>query len=49
MRCYTRLNQPHLAVRQYQQCERQLRDELGVEPARPTRQLYDAIRRRELV
>ncbi len=49
MRCYTRLNQPHLAVCQYQQCERQLRDELGVEPAGPTRQLYDAIRRRELV
>jgi SARP family transcriptional regulator, regulator of embCAB operon len=49
MRCYARLNQPHLAVRQYHQCERQLRDELGLEPAEPTRQLYDRIRRRQLV
>jgi DNA-binding SARP family transcriptional activator len=49
MRCYTRLNQPHLAVRQYHQCERQLRDDLGLEPAEPTRQLYERIRRRELV
>ncbi len=49
MHCYTRLNQPHLAVRQYHQCERQLRDELGIEPAEATRQLYERIRRRELV
>ena len=49
MRCYTRLNQPHLAVRQYHQCERQLRDELGIEPTDPTRQLYERIRRRELI
>ena len=49
MRCYTRLNQPHLAVRQYHQCERQLRDDLGIEPTDPTRQLYERIRRRELI
>jgi DNA-binding SARP family transcriptional activator len=49
MRCYTRLNQPHLAVRQYHQCERQLRDELEIEPAEATRQIYERIRRRELV
>lgn len=49
MRCYTRLNQPHLAVRQYHQCERQLRDELEIEPAEATRQLFERIRRRELV
>lgn len=49
MRCYARLNQPHLAVRQYQQCERQLRDELGVAPDEATRQLYERIRRRELI
>jgi DNA-binding SARP family transcriptional activator len=49
MRCYARLNQPHLAVRQYQQCERHLRDELGIEPAEAARQLYDRIRRRQLV
>lgn len=49
MRCYTRLNQPHLALRQYHQCERQLRDELGIDPADATRQLYERIRRREFV
>lgn len=49
MRCYTRLNQPHLAVRQYHQCKRQLRDDLGIEPTDPTRQLYERIRRRELI
>ena len=49
MRCFTRLNQPHLAVRQYHQCERQLRDDLGIEPAEATRQLYEQIRRRELI
>jgi len=49
MRCYTRLNQPHLAVRQYNQCERQLRDDLGIEPADATQELYERIRRRELI
>ncbi len=49
MRCYTRLNQPHLAIRQYHQCERQLRDDLDLAPAEPTRQLYERIRRRELI
>lgn len=49
MRCYARLNQPHLAARQYHLCERQLQDELGVAPDTATRQLYDRIRRREFV
>jgi SARP family transcriptional regulator, regulator of embCAB operon len=49
MRCYARLNQPHLAVHQYHLCERQLRDELGITPTQATRQLYEQIRRRELV
>jgi DNA-binding SARP family transcriptional activator len=49
MRSYARLNQPHLAIRQYRQCERQLRDELGIEPAQSTQHLYERIRRRELV
>jgi DNA-binding SARP family transcriptional activator len=49
MRCYTRLNQPHLAVRQYNQCERQLRDDLGIEPADATQELYERIRRRKLI
>jgi len=48
MLCYARLNQPHLAARQYQQCRRQLRDELGIEPADATQQLYERIRRQEL-
>ena len=49
MRCYAQLDQPHLAIRQYQQCERQLRDELGIMPAEGTRQLCERIRRREPV
>jgi DNA-binding SARP family transcriptional activator len=49
MRCYARLNQPHLAARQYHLCERQLRGELGAAPAATTRQLYERIRRREHV
>lgn len=47
MLCYARLNQPHLAARQYHQCRRQLRDELGIEPAETTQHLYEGIRRRE--
>jgi DNA-binding SARP family transcriptional activator len=49
MRCYARLNKPHLAVHQYHQCERQLRDETGLKPAEATRNLYEQIRRRQLV
>jgi DNA-binding SARP family transcriptional activator len=49
MRCYVRLNKPHLAVHQYHRCERQLRDEVGLKPAEATRQLYEQIRRRQLV
>lgn len=49
MRCFARLNQPHLAVHQYQLCERQLRIELGMEPADATRRLYEQIRRRQPV
>jgi DNA-binding SARP family transcriptional activator len=49
MRCYARLNKPHLAVHQYHQCERQLRDEVGLKPAEATRTLYEQIRRRQLV
>jgi DNA-binding SARP family transcriptional activator len=48
MLCYARLNQPHLAARQYHQCRRQLRDELGIEPAEATQQLYERIRRQQL-
>jgi DNA-binding SARP family transcriptional activator len=49
MRCYARLNKPHLAVHQYHQCERQLRGELGLKPAEATQKLYEQIRRRQPV
>jgi DNA-binding SARP family transcriptional activator len=49
MRCYARLNKPHLAAHQYRQCERQLRDETGLKPAAATQNLYEQIRRRQLV
>jgi DNA-binding SARP family transcriptional activator len=49
MRCYARLNKPHLAVHQYHQCERQLRDETGLKPAGETQNLYEQIRRRQPV
>jgi DNA-binding SARP family transcriptional activator len=47
MRCYSRLNQPHLAIRQFQSCTRQLHNDLGVAPDAATRELNDKIRRRE--
>ena len=49
MRCYARLNKPHLAAHQYRQCERQLRDETGLKPAAATQNLYEQIRRRQPV
>ena len=49
MRCYARLNKPHLAVHQYHQCERQLRGEPGLKPAEATQKLYEQIRRRQPV
>jgi DNA-binding SARP family transcriptional activator len=49
MRCYARLNKPHLAAHQYSQCERQLRDEGGLKPAAATRNLYEQIRGRRPV
>jgi DNA-binding SARP family transcriptional activator len=48
MRCYSRLGQDHLALRQYQVCVKALRTELDVEPAPATRQLADHIRRHEI-
>ena len=47
MRCYVRLGQPHLAVRQFQACRRQLRHELGLAPDQVTEELADKIRRRQ--
>jgi DNA-binding SARP family transcriptional activator len=47
MRCYSRQDQHHLALRQYQACVEALRTELDVAPAPITTQLYERIRRRE--
>ncbi|HBY94624.1 MAG TPA: hypothetical protein DEP84_11800, partial [Chloroflexi bacterium] len=49
MRCCSRQNQHHLALRQYQACADALQEELNVEPATATKQLYERIRRREHV
>jgi DNA-binding SARP family transcriptional activator len=49
MRCYSRLGQHHLALRQYQICRDALREELDVEPALATTQLNERIRHREQI
>lgn len=49
MRCFTRQGQLHLALRQYQACVEALRSEMDVSPAPSTVQLYEQIRRREMV
>jgi DNA-binding SARP family transcriptional activator len=49
MRCYSRQEQQHLALRQYQACADALRSELDVAPAPATAQLFERIRRREAV
>ncbi len=49
MQCYSRQEQHHLALRQYQTCVEALRSELNVDPAPATTQLYERIRRRERV
>ncbi len=40
MFCFAAMGNRHAALTQYKECERALRDELGVEPARETQQLY---------
>jgi len=47
MRCYSRLNQPHLATRQFQNYRRQLSHEFGLLPDKATLELGEKIRRRE--
>ncbi len=47
MRCYSRLGQQHLALRQYQACAEALFTELEVAPGPATRDLAERIRRRE--
>lgn len=47
MRCYGRQNQYHLAIRQYHICADALKNELGIEPAIQTINLFERARRRE--
>jgi len=49
MRCYSRQDQYHLALRQYQACVEALHTELDVAPAPATMQLYERIRRHERI
>jgi DNA-binding SARP family transcriptional activator len=49
MRCYSRQGQVQLAVRQYHSCAAALRTELGVAPAPATTELFDRLRRREVI
>jgi hypothetical protein len=49
MSCYARSGQRATALRQYEECARVLADELGVEAAEETRELYRRIRDGELV
>ncbi|HEU5103764.1 MAG TPA: BTAD domain-containing putative transcriptional regulator, partial [Roseiflexaceae bacterium] len=49
IRCYSRLGQHHLALRQYQECVKILRDELDIDPSPTTTQLCEQARRRELL
>jgi DNA-binding SARP family transcriptional activator len=45
MRCYQRLGQRGLALRQYERCAAILANDLGLEPAEETRALYTAVLR----
>jgi DNA-binding SARP family transcriptional activator len=49
MRSFTRQGQLNLALRQYQACVEALRSEMDVDPAPATVQLFEQIRRREMV
>jgi DNA-binding SARP family transcriptional activator len=49
MRCYSRQGQLQLALRQYHSCAAALRTELDVAPAPATTELFNRIRRREVV
>lgn len=49
MRCYSRQGQVQLALRQYHSCAAALRTELDVAPAAATTELFDLLRRREVI
>ncbi len=48
MRLYAWSGQGSLAIRQYQECQRLLDEELGLEPEKETTTLYEAIRTKQL-
>jgi hypothetical protein len=47
MRCYCRLEQRYLALRQYHLCLETLREQLELAPTASTVQLYERIRSQE--
>jgi DNA-binding SARP family transcriptional activator len=49
MRCYSRQGQVQLALRQYHSCAAALRAELDVAPAPATTELFDRLRRRDVI
>jgi DNA-binding SARP family transcriptional activator len=49
MRCYARLGQPHLALRQFQACADALHRELGVEPDPATAAVAQLLRQHQPV
>jgi DNA-binding SARP family transcriptional activator len=49
MRCYSRMDQDHLALRQYKSCVEALLTDLDVTPSPSTVQLFERIRRHEPV
>jgi len=49
MRCYSRQGQVQLALRQFRSCAAALRTELDVAPAPATTELFDCLRRREVI
>jgi DNA-binding SARP family transcriptional activator len=49
MRCYSRQGQVQLALRQYHSCAAALRTELDVAPAPATTELFERLRRREVI
>jgi DNA-binding SARP family transcriptional activator/predicted ATPase len=48
MRCYVLAGQRNAALRQYQECARMLKKELGVEPLEETTRLYQEIRKNKI-
>ncbi len=48
MQLYTWSGQQSAALRQYQECQRILKEELGIEPDEDSKALYEAIRTRQL-